>query len=71
MKNKKKTLSTTQIEIIKAVLKRKRPQTTYKISKTSGKAWATVKTNLQELEKKKAVKRKRRGNKNYWFIDYV
>lgn len=69
VKRKKKILTGTQKDLIRAMIRARRPQSTYRIGKRSNKAWNTAKVNLEILKRKKVVEKKRKRGVSIWSLN--
>lgn len=68
---RKRILTSTQKEIIKAMLRARRPQTTYKLGKRSDKSWKTTRDNLEILKVKKVVQMKKKDRVSTWTLKNI
>lgn len=64
----RKLLTSTQRDLIVAMIRAKRPQTTYKLSKRSHRSWKAAKDNLEILKKKKVVRMKKKNKVSKWTL---
>lgn len=69
MAARKRVLTPTQREIIKTMVKARRPQTTYKIAKRADRSWKATNDNLEILKKKSVVRMSKKKKVKSWILD--
>lgn len=65
---KRAQLTATQKAILREMIRSRRPQTTYRLSKKSDRAWRTAKVNLESLRRKGVVTKKTQNKVARWTI---
>ncbi len=64
-----KILTVTQEQLIRAMVRARRPQTAYKIGKRAGRTWKTAKDNLEILKRKNVVAKKKKKGVSIWSLN--